>query len=309
MKSHSLLTVSFASILIGLHTTTLLAQTGQGESLGDYARRMLACENFPPLCKDEAVADAVRQIEPLDEKQLGRFVLRFRDLDKDFPERAEWEHDLFTGKQAFVKAYRDMERIKESCQSSQGAVPPACDKRLAQAQEILTRAKGDFLRNVKVGQDKGVPLHESLWPHESQMMKTELTPSPGTRQTPTDGNRQDARVAEYIARYSRLFDVYRGEVFIAVKPVPARPGDSTYGLGVISQLEVEVMNRSPESRTVNIKVSCGSWSDSSAFLRIPSNTRYSGTNRPFGQPSLIYTPGPDCTLDNLHLDTLRRDIW
>ncbi len=123
----------------------------------------------------------------------------------------------------------------------------------------------------------------------------------------TPEKRQNARVAEYIARYSHLFDVYHGTLFIAVKPIAARPGDSTYGLGVISQLEVEVMNASPDARTVNIRISCGSWSDST-YLRVPPNRRYSGANTPFGQPSLIYTPGPDCNLGNLQLDTLQRDI-
>ena len=199
-----------------------------------------------------------------------------------------------------------MERIKESCQSSQGAVPPACDKRLAQAQEILTRAKGNFLRNVKVGQDKGVPLHESLWPHESQMMKTELTPLPGTHQTPTDGNRQDARIEEIIARCTHLFDVYQGQIFIGVKPVLGYHS-YTQGLGPISQLEATVGNDSPDSHTVNVRVSCGSWSEAQSFS-IPANRRYEGFNGPVGQPPLIFTPPSDCTLETLRLDTWRRDI-
>jgi hypothetical protein len=271
---------------------------------------MLACENFPPLCRNEGVADAIRQLEPLDGKQLSRFVLSFRDQDTDFPERAKWERDLFTCKQAFVKAYRDMERIRESCGSSQGLVPPYCDKRLAQAQEILTRAKGDFLRSVKVGQDKGVPLHESLWPHESQMMKTELTPSPGTHQTPTDGNRRDAGIKRIAAKSARTFEVYHGALSVIVTPVPGAVGSdpaSSMGIGEVGQLQVTIRNNSPLAHTVDIIISCGSWSYSE-YRRVPPYMQYSGANVPFGQRMLLYTPGPDCTIDNLQLDTLVRDI-
>jgi hypothetical protein len=153
---------------------------------------------------------------------------------------------------------------------------------------------------------KGVRLHESLWPHESQMMKTELTPSPGTHQTPTDGNRQDARIEEIIARCTHLFNVYQGQIFIGVKPVLGYHS-YTQGLGPISQLEATVGNDSPDSHTVNVRVSCGSWSQAQSFS-IPANRRYEGFNAPVGQPPLIFTPPSDCTLETLRLDTWRRDI-
>lgn len=306
MKPSPLLLLSFAIISVGLHTTTLLARTGQGESLGDYARRMRACKNFPPLCKDEAAADAVRQIEPLDEKQLGRFVLRFRDLDKDFPERAEWEHDLFTGKQTFVKAYRDMQRIKESCQSSQGAVPPDCAKRLAETQETLTRAKADFLRNVEVGQDYALTRKP-----EAEAGKTWEKPSDVSQQTkrqwPQGAERGEGQgssltspsaqstsaVAQHDYAAARRTDTGPGAVYAWVplangdlvsdwknaRIIDVYGGDITLSdsivanrSGLVKGISVRITNSSREAVEVKFTVKCGAWSKEEDIVIEPNQT-------------------------------------
>src|SRR5579859_5919400 len=151
MKLGPIAEFALTILLIGLTPSFVFCGFGQAESLADFARRMRACKNFPPLCKSEGVEGAVRQLEPLDKKQLSMFVLKFKDFDKDFPKRGEWEETLFASKQAFVKAYYDMVRIKESCNSKEGSSVPGCYRNLAQRQETLENAKSDFLEKVEVG--------------------------------------------------------------------------------------------------------------------------------------------------------------
>jgi hypothetical protein len=137
-------------------------------------------------------------------------------------------------------------------------------------------------------------------------------PSAGTyRKTyQLPANQQDARFREIAERCAQTFDVYHGALSVIVTPVPGAVGsdpDSSNGIGDVGQLKVTIRNNSPDAHAVNIRISCGSWRYSERRT-IPAYIQYSGANTPFGQRALLYTPGPDCTIDNLQLDTLVRDI-
>ena len=120
-----------------------------------------------------------------------------------------------------------------------------------------------------------------------------------------DARIQDLMVENLTEKYYRVVDVYKGQLMIAVKP-PSYAVEN--GTGSIRRLEVMVINESPETRRLKFRLSCGSWSREEQ-VSIGPMTKYDfGEVTPIGQPLLVYKPGLDCTIYNLEIDMLGRDV-
>jgi hypothetical protein len=116
---------------------------------------------------------------------------------------------------------------------------------------------------------------------------------------------KDTQLHDIIENCYRIFDVYQGRVYVAVKPPAYAVENST---GRIRRLEVMVGNESPEMHRLTFRLSCGSWRQEEHVSIGPMTTYDFGDITPMGEPMLVYRPPSDCTIYNLGLDMWRVDV-
>lgn len=128
-------------------------------------------------------------------------------------------------------------------------------------------------------------------------------------QAQLDDDALNAKVNNIVSKCFKTVDVYHGQLTVAVKPPRWAVKEGT---GQINTLEVAVDNQSPETRRVKFQISCGSW-NKTISLGIEGNSRYDfGGYVPYdlGGMLLSYSPNTsDCTIYNLQLELLRRDVY
>jgi len=324
-------------VLLSLTQIMSASQGGQSESLGDYARRVRASR----------VAEIIKQLEPLNDKQLSKLFLKDEGLDIEFQGRSDWERTLYLGKQALVTAFHESAQIKERCQAGKSTGSTECQKGLAEAEEAWSRAKANFLDTVVVGEAKAAKAKEGARPgttagaDEAEMIRRakqaraweELGGPP--REPGGSSPTLTAAQPDYVAAYStdtgpgavyswtplpdgdlisdwkaaRIFEVYGGKISFADSILAS-------GTGVIKSICVMIVNSTSDTWSVKFTVRCGAWATTDSVERLEPKTTLKGpaTVKRYnwaGRLSYDFNAlvyAPDVACNSVTLDVYRRDL-